>query len=123
VCGRQYFHIPEREKTYAPDLTFISLGINDAGLSTPAATFSTNMQAIIAAAQVSGDVVLMSIPPSQDLTRITYEPLYENQLFILHNTLGLPFIDIFRRFGSSYNAPFMAADGLRPRVLGLGCRD
>jgi lysophospholipase L1-like esterase len=65
------------------------------------------------AAQATGDVVLVTMPPSQDSTHITNELLYQPVYYSLSQSLGIPLVDIFKRFGSSYNAAFMA-DGLHP---------
>lgn len=48
-------------QAYAPDLTIISLGINDANSAASVSTWHTNLATLIAAAQVSGDVVI--VPP------------------------------------------------------------
>jgi hypothetical protein len=64
-------------KIYAPDLTFISLGIKRRGISLGSATLNANLQTLIATAQVSGDVILMSMPPFQDDGRIILERVYE----------------------------------------------
>jgi len=51
-------------KFIAPDLTIIDLTINDSNNGTALATYSANLQTIITAAKVSGDVLLMVGPPS-----------------------------------------------------------
>lgn len=48
----------------APDLTEIGLTINDSNAATALATYQTQMQAIITAAQLSGDALLMVGAPS-----------------------------------------------------------
>lgn len=49
---------------FAPDLTVIRAGINDwvTSTSTPASTFVTDLTAVVAAAQVSGDVLIETSP-------------------------------------------------------------
>jgi hypothetical protein len=51
-------------KFIAPDLTIIDLTINDSNNGTALATYQSNLQTIITAAKVSGDVLLMVGPPS-----------------------------------------------------------
>lgn len=51
-------------KFIAPDLTIIDLTINDSNAGTALATYQANLQTIITAAKVSGDVLLMVGPPS-----------------------------------------------------------
>lgn len=48
----------------APDLTIICLTINDSHDNGSLATYQTNLQAIIDKAKLSGDVLMMSGPPS-----------------------------------------------------------
>jgi lysophospholipase L1-like esterase len=48
----------------APDLTIIDLTINDAVTPTALSTYQANLQAIITAAKVSGDVILLGGVPS-----------------------------------------------------------
>lgn len=45
---------------YAPKLTFIALGANDLNTGVAPATGSTNLQALVTAAKVSGDVVIVN---------------------------------------------------------------
>ena len=51
-------------KAWAPDLTIIMLGINDAQSNIPPATYQANIQTIITNAKLSGDVVVMTVVPS-----------------------------------------------------------
>lgn len=51
-------------KFVAPDLTIIDLTINDSNAGTALATYQANLQIIITAAKLSGDVLLMVGPPS-----------------------------------------------------------
>ena len=104
-------------KQYAPDLTIISLGINDAYQQVAAGTVQTNLAAIIAAAQVSGDVILMTMPPSSGANYTTYEPLYQPVYSALSNGSGLPLVDIFGRFKSTWQTALMF-DGQHPNDYG-----
>lgn len=54
-------------KFIAPVLTIIDLTINDSNSQTLLATYSANIQTIITAAKLSGDVMLMVGPPSNTI--------------------------------------------------------
>lgn len=104
-------------KAYAPDLTIISLGINDAGASVATATVSANLQTIITAAQVSGDVILMTMPPSQNAPYTTFEAAYQPIFYGLATTNGVPLIDWYARFGGVWNTSYMF-DAFHPNEYG-----
>jgi lysophospholipase L1-like esterase len=104
-------------KAVSPDLTIISLGINDAGASTSASTVQTNLQALITAGQVSGDVIIETWPPSSGSPYTTYEPLYLPVISSLAATNNIPVMDIYGRLGQTYNASFMH-DNLHPNDEG-----
>lgn len=84
-------------KDYAPDLTIIDLGINDAdpAATTPPATYTANLSQLIVAAQISGDVILKSMIPS-DSTRFANEQLLVAEL----QKFNLPLVDIFGYYGA-----------------------
>lgn len=75
-------------KAYAPHLTFICLGINSALVPETTPNFISNMQALITAAQISGDVILVTAPRSGD-SRLSVELAYETAL----RALGLPILE------------------------------
>lgn len=104
----------------APDLTIIELTVNDSNNGTALATYQANMQAIIASAQVSGDVILMTGPPSST-TAATNGTLdqYIAVLDALAVANGCVLIDTKARWGS-YAAinPIMAYfDSLHPGAV------
>lgn len=103
---------------YAPDLTVISLGINDASASTTAVTLSANLQTIITAAQLSGDVLLVTMPPSQNSTWLSFEVQYVAAEYALAQTDGMPLFDLFQRWGSVYSSLFQSVDGVHPNQSG-----
>lgn len=104
--------------TYAPDLTIISLGINDATTSVDANTYAINIQTLITAAKLSGDVILMSMPPSSGgAPYSTFEPQYVAKLALLAASNNCYFIDTFTMFGGVWNATFMN-DQFHPNDLG-----
>lgn len=95
-------------KAYAPHLTIIDLGINDAGAGVSQAAYAANLAQVIAAAQVSGDVILKTMLPSSVGATATLEAAYVAGI----KTLGLPVIDVFSRIGaySVYNAAGYMSD-------------
>jgi hypothetical protein len=104
-------------KAYAPDLTLICLGINDAGSSVSPATFQANMSALIQAAQVSGDVILVTMPPSQFAPNATFEAAYQAIYRALSATYNVPIVDIYGRFAATWQAALMS-DSLHPNDYG-----
>ncbi len=96
--------------TVAPDLTIISLGINDAFSSIAPATYAANIQAMITAAQVSGDVLLMPPLPNGNAACRAYEVQYLPVLQNLAAVNNCAYLDIFNRWGGAYNANFMYSD-------------
>ena len=86
--------------SFAPDLTIITLGINDWENSIPLATSQSNLQAIITAAKVVGDVILCSgVPsnPAQGVTTAT-QLTYVSMMQSLAASNGIIFMDIFNRW-------------------------
>lgn len=94
-------------EAYQPDLTIIELGVNDAGASISAATVQTNLEAIITAAQISGDVIIMTMPPSSGTPYSTYELLYQPVFALLSASYNAPLIDVWTRFGGTYDSSWM----------------
>ena len=99
-----YYSALNHLKTIAPDLTVIRLGINDYNPATPVApaTFSTNIQTIITAAQLSGDVILATPIPAQDTATMTLagQQAYSDAIYSLAIANNLAVVDIWRRLGS-----------------------
>lgn len=105
-------------QAFNPTLAIISLGINDATNQVPAATYQANMVTLITTLQALGsDIILMDWPPSSGTTPHLMEGQYLTVLQNLASQYGLPLIDIYGRFGASYNATFMN-DGLHPNAYG-----
>jgi lysophospholipase L1-like esterase len=105
-------------KAWAPDLTVIMLGINDAQQGIAPATYQANIQALISAAKASGDVVIMSMVPSDPTlaSTVTNEKLYAATLPALASSNGAPFLDMYNRFGA-FASPLMA-NTLHPNAAG-----
>ncbi|MGU3500905.1 SGNH/GDSL hydrolase family protein [Mycobacterium sp. C31M] len=104
-------------KAYAPALTIIDLGINDANAhNLDAATYLSNLQQVIAAAQVSGDVIIKTMIPSGPVNVAALERQYVAEI----EGLGLPIIDMFARIGSyaAYNAGGYMNDTLHANDFG-----
>lgn len=100
----------------APDLTIINLGINDANNSVSATTFRANYEAIIAAARVSGDVVMFVPAPSGQFLE-NNAALYAvmRQMAV---DLAIPLIDFPERFGTHDEAADFFIDSTHPNYLG-----
>lgn len=83
-------------KAYAPDLTIIDLGVNDAGNSVPTATFIANIQQLITAAQsVNSDILIKTMLPSSPAINVQFENLYVPAL----RGLGFPWVDGYTHYG------------------------
>lgn len=101
--------------SYAPDLTLVMLGINDANNAVSVSTWSANITSIVNEAKKSGDVVLMSVVPSNAGT-ITTEQQYRAAAPGLAASLDIGFIDLFDRIGA-YSAD-LYSDNLHPNARG-----
>ncbi len=105
-------------QAYTPNLTVINLGINDAIQSFSTSTYSTNLQAIITAAQVSGDVILQTMYPSANATYNGFEAQYVTVMRGLGVSLNIPLIDYWAISGGVNPSSFDSGDGLHPSILG-----
>lgn len=109
-------------QTFAPDLTIIELDINDWNNSVVLATNLANLQALITAGKVSGDVVLVSPNPSNtsgfaaQATQLTYI----QNLYTLAATNNVPLVDNFSRLVSYAvsNPLALYFDSLHPNGAG-----
>lgn len=107
-------------QNYGADLTIISLGINDAGASSPASTYIANMTSLINAAKTNGDVLVVSMPPSNGSPYTTLEPQYVAALPGLCTSLGVGYLDLYSRWvsWSDANSYGYFADNLHPTPFG-----
>lgn len=116
VTGNAAWTGPEAIKAYAPDLTIIDLGINDASAGRTTAAFMADMATLIAAAKsVGSDVVIKTMVPSLRTFHAT-EAAYVTAL----KALALPTVNLFEYFGDPQNpqdAGFMF-DDLHPNDAG-----
>jgi lysophospholipase L1-like esterase len=77
------------------DLTLINLGINDyEGGSITAATYYSNLNAIVAAAKVNGDAILIMPTSSNFSATETVKQTYRNQLTALCDLHNIMMIDL-----------------------------
>ncbi len=105
----------------APDLTVVRLSINDAALSRPVAAVMADIQLVVTAAKVSGDVIIESPFPSSITPHSTFEALYTPALAALAAQNNCGFIDFYSRFlaGGVYPANPFFADSLHLNSLGM----
>lgn len=105
----------------APDLTIISLGINDWPLTLPVTTSMSNIQQIITAAKQTGDVLLTLPPPSaiSAASRATQQA-YITASIALAVTNNIDIVDMWSRFVSQEEANTLGfyADTLHPNGVG-----
>jgi lysophospholipase L1-like esterase len=103
--------------TYAPHLTIVSLGLNDAGSSVSTATLETNLNAIITAAKTVGDVILWTPPPPTGAPYQAGIASYQATYAAVAVAQSIPLVDIYTRFGGTWNASLMT-DSLHPNDSG-----
>jgi len=105
---------------YAPDLTIIMLGINDAKAAVPVATLQANLTATITAAKASGSVILASVVPTNTTPEATLEQTYRTSIAAFATAQNAGYVDIFGRFGSysDSQALGMYSDGTHPSAIG-----
>lgn len=101
--------------SYAPDLTIVMLGINDSANGVSVDTWSSNMTAIINEAKKSGDVIVMSVFPS-NATMVDSQRLYRDRAQVLAAELDAGFIDLMDKIGAYSEDTY--ADALHPNARG-----
>ena len=105
-------------KKYAPDLTIIMLGINDSLSAVAEGVYSSNIQQLITAAQISGDVILATPLVGNGEPYATWVPKYGDAL---RNQVALPVLDTANRVGT-WSGPWTTAgfvtDQTHPNELG-----
>ena len=104
-------------KTLAPDLTFINYMINDEAFGVSVATRTANMQAIIDAAKLSGDVVLIMHNDTNQGT-----PVAQAETLALLQGLArannIPLMRFDQRLGPFAQAGALMYDGKHPNQVG-----
>lgn len=111
----------------APDLTLVSLGINDALLGPlTTASYQANLAAIVSSWQALGDVIL-KVPPTPTTAPYsghTIDPAvwaaYRQATYAVADSANVPLIDVGDRWGTWTNANTLGymADGLHPYAPG-----
>jgi lysophospholipase L1-like esterase len=87
---------------YAPDVTIISLGTNDATFSTSVATFLSNLLTLASTCAATGDVFIMSsVPSNQSNTGAPNEIFYAAALPAFCATHGYGYIPLQESWGSA----------------------
>ncbi len=95
--------LPEIEYI-APNLTIIELYINDAANSVSSSTYKANLQTLITACQLSGDVIIVTGNPNNNSTVNAAYPAYLADMISLAQTNNCLFFDTQQRFGTWANA-------------------
>lgn len=104
-----------------PDLTIINLGVNDAGAAVSLASYISGMAEIIQVAQLTGDVLLTGVIPSNNSTTEALELSYSSAgIPQLATTYGCGVVDWNARWGTfaSANAAGLMVDNLHPTGIG-----
>ncbi len=103
---------------WAPDLTVIMLGINDALAGTSVADWGTAIQRIMNTAVLTGDVLVMSVVPSDPTLSggfvIEQEGLYRDNLRTRAASGDHGFFDLFDLIGARSDALYV--DGVHPNA-------
>lgn len=98
--------------TMKPTLSIIELGLNDAQIPVPLATYKTQMQNLVTSALAQGDCLLLA--PTMYTNDLPYRDV-QRQLAIDNNCA---FIDIASRWGESMPTLFKASDLAHPNEIG-----
>jgi hypothetical protein len=102
---------------WQPDLTIIDLTINDCFFQVPTATAQTNLQVLITAAKLTGDVILTSLLPSQyGQTGSETQPAWRDMVKNLAASQNVGMVDLYGRYQGSWN--YLNAKGWEHDGLG-----
>jgi hypothetical protein len=110
---------------FAPDLYVVCIGINDWNNATPLATFTAALTPFLTALQAKADVVLVSPAPSSVGNTGVSNATQQGFVQAMHDaaqSLGIPFVDNWSRFGNWDQVSVMYAPGttgfIHPNMLG-----
>jgi lysophospholipase L1-like esterase len=107
----------------APDLVFLSLGINSWANPANLSAYTAAMQTIITQVQGLGncDLILITPPPSQiSFSTKANQDAYVDAMKSLASTNNVPVIDVYGYFGTMEANPTLYADNIHPNGLGYG---
>ncbi len=100
---------------YAPDLTIINLTINEWLNSGSVSAWKSDMQQLINTVKSTGDVVIVAGIPSK-INQAAWD--IQNSFSVaageLAATNGIPFLDVFSRFGSQESMSALYTDDIHP---------
>lgn len=116
----------EAIKAYAPALTIVELGADDASNNNSVANFLTNLAAIVAACKVSGDVLFWTTPVCSTAigspagNTAANEALYNAAVIQYAQQNGCGVVDVAARFGpwATWSAAALNYDSIHPSPLG-----
>jgi lysophospholipase L1-like esterase len=104
---------------FAPDLTVINLTINEWLNAGTVDAWKIHMQQIIDVAKTTGDVILMAGVPSKiNQAALAYQSSFAAAAGELAAANGLPFLDVFGRFGSQESISSLYTDDIHPNGAG-----
>ena len=104
---------------FAPDLTVINLTINEWINAGTVDAWKIHMQQIIDVAKTTGDVILMAGVPSKiNQSALAYQSSFAAAAGELAAANGLPFLDVFGRFGSQESISSLYTDDIHPNGAG-----
>lgn len=105
----------------SPDLTIITLGINDWNAATSINTFTNSLQTLITWGQVTGDVILVSDNVTNSGATQSQQILYDQAMFGVAYNNNCPFIDNWARWNNAAQAVsvgFLSSDQTHPTGVG-----
>lgn len=109
---------------YSPDLTVIYLGINDLGQGTSLASFLAYLEQLVAAAQVTGDCVLMTMWGNTQGTDAQTQS-YNAQIAAAAAAMNISYIDqypLYGGLGHGQTLGLLGADNVHPTHAGYADR-
>jgi len=107
---------------YAPDLTIVMLGVNDWGNGATAAVSLDALTTIVAKARESGDVLLVTPPPSiTSFGAASAQAVTMSAIYSAASTLGVPLLDLNAQwvdYTTSNAYGYYNTDGIHPLKSG-----
>jgi hypothetical protein len=100
-------------------LTIINLGINDWENAVSTTTFNTNMQAIITAAKLAGDVLLATPNTTNGTASIATQATYVAKIQTLATSNSVKLVDLWTNVFGGVVQPSLMFNSLHPNVAGF----